>query len=403
MRVSILWITGIALLACALVCSALGGAKAERASDNLPSISITSTLGSAAHPLTPGSDGFITFTIAVQHFRLDGAQIGKKPNRTGSGHYHIYADHIDPSSPFKFWIMAGASTTVRISLAVLARDGVGPGIHTIYVVLANNDHTLIEPLAIAFTVVRVTPPPVQYGLTITSGAGTASNPALPGENNAFDFSVAAQHFIFDPAHIGIKPNRAGYGHYHIYADSIDPQHTFKYWLEAGATPGVQVTLSELAKQGISNGTHTIFVVLANNDHSLVQPLVMSSTVIAIGPTVHVAELSNPTQPIMMPRGGKVTLHVRVTDFRLDPRGIGAKINTQGAGHYHVYVNTFDPSRPLQGYVAVGAGSSVDVTAAALAKEGITSGFHAIYVVLANNDHSLVVPITSASGLIQVGG
>jgi len=44
---------------------------------------------------------------------------------------------------------------------------------------------------------------------------------------------------------------------------------------------------------------------------------------------------------------------------------------------------------------------VDVTGAALAKLGVKAGVHAIYVVLANNDHTLSVPLTAVGGLIQV--
>jgi hypothetical protein len=68
----------------------------------------------------------------------------------------------------------------------------------------------------------------------------------------------------------------------------------------------------------------------------------------------------------------------------------------------VSVQGFDFARPLMNAVTEGAGPAVDVTATALAKQGVRAGIYPTYVVLANNDNSLVTPITVASGLIQVG-
>src|SRR5207248_888764 len=119
---------------------------------------------------------------------FDQSHIGVKPNRSGVGHYHVYADSFNPSQPFKFWILAAASTTVRVGPTALAHAGVAPGVHTLYVVLANNDHSLVEPLAIASTVVRVVPPPVLAGVALTSLPGTSNAPLLPGDDGAFTLS-----------------------------------------------------------------------------------------------------------------------------------------------------------------------------------------------------------------------
>jgi hypothetical protein len=271
------------------------------------------------------------------------------------------------------------------------------------VALANNDHSLVVPLALASTVVRVVAPAPPISLQITGPVGTAAAPLLPGDDGIITFPIAVQHFTFDPAHIGVKANRPGFGHYHIYADGIDPRFPFKFYVDAAATPTVRVTLLALERAGITTGTHTLIIALANNDHSLLRPLVMAATVIRLGPAIRVAELSDPMQPVVVPTNGKVTLHVSVTGFRLDAHQIGARANVAGAGHCVVFAQGFDPARPLMNAVAVGTGPAVDVTAAALARQGLRSGVYPLYVVLANNDNSLVTPITAASGLIQVGG
>ena len=189
----------------------------------------------------------------------------------------------------------------------------------------------------------------------------------------------------------------------MYADSIDPNTPFKYWIQAGATTTVLVKADAMAKAGVTTGTHTLFVVLTNNDHSVLRPLVVVSTVIRIGPGIQVAEWSNSTQPLTLSTSGKITLHVRVSSFLFDAGAIGAKSNKPGHGHYQVYVGSFDPNDPVMNMVAEGAGPSVEVTGAELSHAGARPGVHALYVVLANNDRTLVAPITGASGFITFGG
>lgn len=397
----ILTIVGVALLVVSVAAVLLGSTvRANHSAGGMATINITSPVGTINNPQLVGKNGVFTITIAVQNFILDPAHIGSKSNRPGYGHYHVYVDSFDPTNYFKFFVKAAATTTVKITLNELAKAGVTSGTHTIYLVLTNNDHSLVKPLAIASTVIRVVPVSVA-AINMTSSPGTVTDPLLMDQRGTFTFSVAPRNFVFDPAHIGSAINKPGSGHYHVYADSFDPRNYFKFFVESGATRTVQVTRDALAKVGVTTGTHTLYIVLANNNHSLIQPLAIASTVIRIGPSLAVAEWNGQTQPLPIPAGGKVTLHLNINGFRLDPAHVGAKINNPGSGHYHLYIDSFDPTNPFKNYLGNGATATVDVTAAELDRAKVVPGIHTLYVVLANNDHSLVTPLTGASALIDL--
>jgi hypothetical protein len=391
---------GVALLVGALATALLCGvAAAHRGAAGLATVTITSPIGTATAPQTVDQSGGFTITIVVQNFTLDAKDLGSKVNRAGFGHYHVYVDTFDPTSPFRYWVLAGASTTIHVSLAALAKAGVTSGVHKLHVVLANNDHSVLIPLAFATTVVRVVPPP---GIAITTPVGTITNPQLVGPTRMFAFTVAPRNFRFDATRIGSKTNRPGFGHYHIYVDRIDPTTPFNYWIQAGATTDVKVGLDALAKAGFSAGTHTLFVALANNDHSLLRPLAVASTVIRLGPSIQVAEMAAPAPPLVLAADGTITLHISVGGFRLDPAGYG-KAPSPGSGHYHLYIDSFDPAHPFVNYVGWGAGPTVELTGAALLKAKVKPGGHALYVLLANNDHTLVTPYVGASSLVVFAG
>lgn len=393
-----------ATLPAVLLAAVMGGnAVAQRAAAGLPAISISSQIGTDASPQEPDKDGSFLISVSTRNFRLDGSHIGVPPNLPGVGHYHVYADGIDPRFPFKYYVAAGATPAVVVTFVSLTRAGVTPGLHTLYVALAHNDHSLVEPLALATTVIDVKAPVPPIHLAIAGPVGTAANPMLPSDATAFTFNIALQNFTLDPAHIGARTNTPGSGHYHVYVDGIDPRHPFEHYVVAAATAAVRVPLRALERAGITGGTHTLLLALANNDHSLLEPLAMVTTIIQLGPALRVAELG-PTQqaPIPIPSNGALTLHIGVMGFTLDAQYTGQRANVPGTGHYQVYVKGFDPARPALNEVAVGAAPVIEVPASTLARLGARAGVYPVYVVLANNDNTLVSPITVASGLVQIG-
>ena len=364
---------------------------AQRSDAGVATITITSPIGTPARPQLADAKGVFHFTISVQNFILDPKHIGFA-SRPGFGHYHIYADYFDPSSVFKYYVNAAATTVLQVTADQLAKAGVNVGIHVLYIVLANNDHSLVRPLAISSTVIRIVPE-ASAAITVTSGAGTVTNPLAQGPDGSFVFTVQPQHYIFDAAHLGSHVNRPGYGHYHVFVDSIDPNAPFNFWLQAAATPTVRVTKDQLAKAGVTAGTHVLYVALTNNDHSLLKPLVVTSTVIRLGPILHVAEWTAPAQPMPIPARGKVTLHLQVKD---------ATPGSASGGYFQVYLDFVDHTNPTKNLVLTSSSTSIDVTAAVLTRVSSRTGIHTLYVVLANRDHSLFAPLTGDSSLILVG-
>ncbi len=366
-------------------------AHAQRSRVGVATITITSRIGTNAHPQLADASGVFEIAIRVQNFILDPKHIGST-NRPGVGHYHIYADYFDPSSVFKYYVNAAAAPLIRVTADQLARAGVSNGTHVLFIVLANNDHSLVKPLAIASTVISIVPKE-SAAISITGGIGSVTNPLAEASDGSFVFAVQPRHFLFDAAHLGSHVNRPGYGHYHVFVDSIDPNAPFKFWLQAGATPTIRVTADQLAKAGVTTGTHALYVALTNNDHSLLKPLVLTSTVIRLGPTLQVAEWAVPGLPTPIRAGGKVTLHLQIK---------GVAPGSESGGYYQVYVDFVDQANPSRNLVLTSSNSTIDVAATALAKVTPRTGIHTLYVVLANRDHSLFTPLTGESALIAIG-
>ena len=101
------------------------------------------------------------FVIAVKpaNFALSAAN-GSKANTGGAGHYQVYLDHFDPTSTSnsaRGYVAQGSSDSLTISPAQLAKAGAVPGVHELFVVLANNDRSLVPGAGFASTTIRIGP------------------------------------------------------------------------------------------------------------------------------------------------------------------------------------------------------------------------------------------------------
>jgi plastocyanin len=149
-----------------------------------PSVTITSpTAGSTV------TGGTIAVSIATKNFKIVDKQ--GQASVPGEGHVHYYLDVSPiPSDPAKPAIPADANAVwAHISAPSYTFTNVSPGMHTVTVQLANNDHTPAIPLATDSVMVTVagqgtaTPTP-----TATSGGQTVAV-ALTAQNIAFDKST----------------------------------------------------------------------------------------------------------------------------------------------------------------------------------------------------------------------
>ena len=105
---------------------------------------------------------------------------------------------------------------------------------------------------------------VSTGSASTAGRSISIDKTSSASNGIVTVTVKINGWKMYPALVGKKPNRPSGGHWHIFVDG-------KYSnASANATTGKTVVLTK--------GTHKVYAELANNDHSLLSPPVVSRTV-----------------------------------------------------------------------------------------------------------------------------
>jgi hypothetical protein len=177
--------------------------------------------------------------VSASNFVLDGNAIGGT-NVDGHGHYHVYVDGT--------YVTASGEGTVYL-------EHVTPGEHTITVVLADNDHT--ETAAADYA--RVDVADAAMDVTIDS---PSDGEVVTGD---FYVSATADNFTLDDAAVG-GADVDGEGHYHVLVDGA-------YYTYGTGAP--------VLVSGLAPGEHTLSVVLVQNDHTNVEPLVMDEVSITV--------------------------------------------------------------------------------------------------------------------------
>jgi hypothetical protein len=220
--------------------------------------------------ITSPSNGFtltgntLDLNVRATGYKLSCDWAGK-PDQPGIGHFHVLLD--------KALVNMFCTPTVHISM-----QNVSPGMHTLTVVPAQDDHTEVEMNAQSI-MVDYKPsnplPPIS-----AASAGKPSIQILSPRNGATlsgNFTVRVKINNYHPtcALMG-KPDVNGYGHWHANLDSMSGP-----MMGMGSMLGMSCksTFTTTA-QGITPGTHTIFALLTDNQHA---PINVFSKV-----TVHVA-------------------------------------------------------------------------------------------------------------------
>ncbi|GDX80364.1 hypothetical protein LBMAG42_21750 [Deltaproteobacteria bacterium] len=251
----------------------------------------------------------------------------------GEGHVHLMLDGVYygiSTSPTGDWF--------------LHLDG-GP--HTLGAMLVNNDHTDLSsgsPLA----EVQVIVPDHAADIDIAAAIGTDFDSAL------VPFEVAVSNLDLSNnvggAHV------EGEGHYHIYVDGVYINYS--------------ASLLDYLHH-VSGGTHTLQVVLADNDHTeLGARDAIDFSVTADRPDV---TISSPSDGESVSTSFNLSLSAENFAFSEDVGGAAV----EDEGHYHVFVDGI--------YWTLGTGSSVVV-------EGVAPGEHVVSVELVSSDHSSLSPM-----------
>jgi hypothetical protein len=283
-----------------------------------PTVSITSPTAGATVP------GTFTVTVASSNFNI--------PTQ---GHIHVYLD-----STSNYQLGNGPTFTFT---------NVAPGQHTIWAQLQNPDHSpLSPPVETAPITITVAAPSAGPTVSITSPNNGAE------VSDTFAVTVSSANF-----------NVPTQGHLHVYLDGIE---------RMVYSPTATVTFED-----VSPGMHTIRAVLANPDHTDLQPLV-SQTI-----TVNVEQSGGaaPTISIASPANGAtvqesaVTITVSSTNF-----------NVPSQGKY---------------YVAISNGGFIVGNGPTFTFPSVTSGPHTITARLVNPDGTMLSPDVSKTITITVTG
>ncbi len=268
------------LLALVAAGAILAGCTSQPASPAVPTVQITSPANGASLPA-----GSVAVKIQVQNFAIVDKQ--GQANVPGEGHVHYYLDVSPiPSDPSKPAIPADAKANwAHVASDSYTFTNVSPGMHTVTVQLANNDHTPVTPLATATVMITVTGTPGTPTVTITSpGAGaTLTGGTIPVSISTTNFMIMDKQG---------QANVPGEGHVHYYLDvSPIPSDPSKPAIPADANANwAHVASNTYTFTNVPPGTHTVTVQLANNDHTPVTPLATASVMV----TVAGASTSTPT-------------------------------------------------------------------------------------------------------------
>jgi hypothetical protein len=193
----------------------------------------------------------LPFEVRISHFKVACALAGT-PNRMGVGHYHI---ELDGSLINMFCSPRG-----KVSM-----QNVKPGSHTLTFLAAENDHTddMKSAQKVSFTYQPTRPLPTIKG----EQKGTPSIRILspkPGStvHGGFNLAVQQKNFEFSCPLYG-KADIAGYGHWHINADS-----TSKGMMGMGTMLRMSCQRTfHVPLAGITPGRHRFFAILEDNQHA----------------------------------------------------------------------------------------------------------------------------------------
>ena len=220
--------------------------------------------------LSPAPNAVVTgdtvaVKIAVTNLTMDCAWAGTPP-RAGIGHWHLLLD-------------GGLVNMECGTAAVLSMQNVTPGKHTITAMLAANDHSAIAgKAASATTTFTYKPAHALPTITAYTAPGKPSITILAPDNNATvgeHFTVVLDWANFRPScDLLGKPNVAGYGHWHLFIDSVNKG--LATLLDMGCSHSYTIFTD-----GLTPGTHTLYAMLADNLHAAITPTAMASVTIHV--------------------------------------------------------------------------------------------------------------------------
>ncbi|MGE0026359.1 MAG: DUF6130 family protein [Thermoleophilia bacterium] len=260
--------TGIAIAAVAA--SAVGVAACGGGGDASGSHPATTDAANAAGPAltvegpaagAPVTGVSVPLTVAASGYTLNCGLAGR-PVQAGVGHYHIALD--------KRLVNAYCDSNPSVSL-----QNVAPGPHTLTVVPAGNDHSEVTGAAkeVTFDYQPATPLPEVAPQPSLGRASVEIVSPRPGAtvSKSFVIKVRVKNFRLSGDLFGKLPV-AGYGHWHLHLDKPE-MSTMMAMTSATSMP--------VSLEGVAPGKHTFIVMLADNVHAPIAPMVMTQVTLNV--------------------------------------------------------------------------------------------------------------------------
>ena len=288
----------LAAVGTALIAAACGGSssksatptskpaitQATQAAVKAPTTAAASAATPAAMPMQPGAEKMkvaisspangakvtangLTLDVAATGFDLT-CDLAGKPEQEGKGHYHVEID--------KSLVNMYCTKQATISLQNLK-----PGMHTLTVLPAQDDHAEVHENAVSVTIDYEPTSPLaeikDASVTAKPSMKIISPKAGDTVSGNFDIVVEVQNFNLSCDLFG-KPAVAGYGHWHLNLDS-----TSGPMMGMGTMAGMSCqTVFHASTAGLTPGsTHTLIPLLTDNGHAPLEPAVSDKVEVKI--------------------------------------------------------------------------------------------------------------------------
>ena len=252
----------LVLAACASTTS-----PATTSTPSAPSIVITSPTGNIVPQI-----GDVTVSVQVENINLIN-KLGQA-NVPGEGHVHYFMDVEAPTTPGKPAVTA-AGTYAATTATSYTWHNVGGGPHNFSAELVNNDHTPLVPPVVAKVSVTVLPEIGPPHVVITQPRDGITVPA-----GNIMVSVQISNFNLANKQLG-QANVSHEGHIHYFLDVAPPPAQGQPAIPPSGSVWAATANTTYTFTNVTSGTHTISVELVNNDHTPLDPPVVSSVAITV--------------------------------------------------------------------------------------------------------------------------
>lgn len=231
--------------------------------------------------------------------------------------------------------------------------------------------------------VRVTAAPqVSLSIATPQDGATITAPSV-------SLTVDTKGFKFDCGLAG-KANREGVGHWHVILDDR--------LVDMACGPGYLLSL-----RNVKPGPHTLVAVLAQNNHSEIGETAAKVNFVFrpedVLPQLTDFNAGRPRLSISFPKNGAAVtgqtfpLLMNVENFRLSCEMFG-KRPVANTGHWHVDLDR--TTRRMSTMLSMGCTNAFDVPV-----RGIPPGSHTFIVVLVDNLHYPITPLSTARVTVRV--